>query len=53
MLLLLLICVVGTDLLKRKKRLINLQERSNNRPQHRFRYKTPKEIIDFELKNVA
>ena len=44
----------GTDFnLINKKQLIIIQEKLNNRPRKIIGYKTPKEIIDSELKFVA
>jgi len=36
-----------------EKTLLNIQEKLNNRPRKIIGYKTPKEIMDSELKNVA
>ena len=35
------------------KKLLFIQEKLNNRPRKIIEYKTPKEIMDFELKYVA
>ena len=44
----------GTDFNKiTLKELLSIQEKLNNRPRKIIGYKTPKEIIDFELKSVA
>ncbi|WP_452227559.1 IS30 family transposase, partial [Lacinutrix sp. MEBiC02404] len=36
-----------------EKSLMSIQEKLNNRPRKIIGYKTPQEIMDFELKNVA
>lgn len=36
-----------------EKSLMKIQEKLNNRPRKIIGYKTPKEIMDFEMKNVA
>ena len=44
----------GTDFnIIDEKLLIKIQDKLNNRPRKIIGYKTPKEIMDFELKNVA
>lgn len=44
----------GTDFNKiEEKKLLNIQEKLNNRPRKIIGYKTPKEIMLSELKNVA
>ena len=44
----------GTDFNKvEEKKLLKIQEKLNNRPRKIIGYKTPKEIMEFELKNVA
>lgn len=43
----------GTDFNKvEEKKLLKIQEELNNRPRKIIGYKTPKEIMEFELKNV-
>lgn len=44
----------GTDFNKiEEKKLLKIQEKLNNRPRKIIGYKTPNEIMEFELKNVA
>ena len=44
----------GTDFnLIDEKTLLKIQKKLNNRPRKIIAYKTPKEIMAFELKNVA
>jgi IS30 family transposase len=44
----------GTDFNKiEEKKLLIIQEKLNNRPRKIIGYKTPNEIMEFELKNVA
>ena len=44
----------GTDFnLIDEKQLLKLQQKLNNKPRKIIGYKTPKEILEFELKNVA
>ena len=44
----------GTDFNKvEEKKLLKIQEKLNNRPRKIIGYKTPKEIMEFELKNIA
>lgn len=39
--------------IKLKKKLLKIQDKLNNRPRKIIGYKTPNEIMEFELKNVA
>tara|TARA_R110001583_G_scaffold86989_1_gene226948 strand:- start:98 stop:280 length:183 start_codon:yes stop_codon:yes gene_type:complete len=44
----------GTDFNKiEEKKLLKVQNKLNNRPRKIIGYKTPNEIMEFELKNVA
>ena len=44
----------GTDFnLISEKQLLILEQKLNNKPRKIIGYKTPKEVLDFELKNVA
>ncbi len=44
--------MLKSDLAQAVKKLIKIQSKLNNSPK-KYGYKTPNEILDFELKNVA